>query len=44
MEQNVIRQLFSYAVKGVEIPKKDKGKRLLGVPAIIDRTAQMVVV
>lgn len=30
-------------VKGVEIPKKSGGKRLLGVPAVSDRIAQMVV-
>lgn len=30
-------------VKGVEIPKKTGGKRLLGVPAVSDRIAQMVV-
>jgi group II intron reverse transcriptase/maturase len=30
-------------VKGVEIPKKSGGKRLLGVPAVYDRVAQMVV-
>jgi RNA-directed DNA polymerase len=31
------------AVKGVEIPKKSGGKRLLGVPTVGDRVAQMVV-
>jgi RNA-directed DNA polymerase len=31
------------AVKGVEIPKKDGKMRLLGVPTISDRVAQMVV-
>ena len=35
---------FPMPVKGVVIPKKDKGKRLLGVPAVIDRIAQMVAV
>jgi len=35
---------FPMPVKGVEIPKKNKGTRLLGVPAIIDRIAQMVAV
>ncbi len=30
-------------VKGVEIPKKSGGKRLLGVPTVGDRIAQMVV-
>jgi group II intron reverse transcriptase/maturase len=30
-------------VKGVKIPKKSGGKRLLGVPAVSDRIAQMVV-
>ena len=35
---------FPMPVKGVEIPKKDKGKRLLGVPAVVDRIAQMIAV
>ena len=34
---------FPKAVKGVEIPKKNGKKRLLGVPTIADRVAQMVV-
>ncbi len=34
---------FPPAVKEVEIPKKDGGKRLLGIPTIGDRVAQMVV-
>lgn len=34
---------FPDAVKGVEIPKKDGKIRLLGVPTIADRVAQMVV-
>lgn len=34
---------FPTAVKGVEIPKKDGKKRLLGIPTITDRVAQMVV-
>lgn len=34
---------FPMAVKGVEIPKKNGKKRLLGVPTITDRVAQMVV-
>ncbi|MEG1254881.1 reverse transcriptase domain-containing protein [Clostridium sp.] len=34
---------FPKAVKGVEIPKKDGKKRLLGIPTIEDRIAQMVV-
>jgi RNA-directed DNA polymerase len=34
---------FPPAVKGVEIPKKSGGTRLLGVPTVGDRIAQMVV-
>jgi RNA-directed DNA polymerase len=34
---------FPPAVKGVEIPKKSGGIRLLGVPTVGDRVAQMVV-
>ena len=34
---------FPPAVKGVEIQKKDGGKRLLGIPTVADRVAQMVV-
>jgi len=34
---------FPPAVKGVEIPKKSGGKRMLGVPTVGDRIAQMVV-
>jgi len=34
---------FPPAVKEVEIPKKDTGKRLLGIPTVGDRVAQMVV-
>jgi RNA-directed DNA polymerase len=34
---------FPAAVKGVEIPKKSGGKRLLGIPTVGDRVAQMVV-
>ncbi len=34
---------FPPAVKEVEIPKKDGGKRLLGIPTVGDRVAQMVV-
>jgi RNA-directed DNA polymerase len=34
---------FPPAVKGVEISKKSGGKRLLGVPTVGDRVAQMVV-
>ena len=33
---------FPPAVKAVEIPKKNGGKRILGVPAVADRVAQMV--
>ncbi len=33
---------FPPAVKGIEIPKKSGGKRLLGVPTVGDRVAQMV--
>lgn len=34
---------FPPAVKGVPIPKKSGGERLLGVPTVADRIAQMVV-
>lgn len=34
---------FPPAVKAVEIPKKNGGKRILGVPTVEDRVAQMVV-
>ena len=33
---------FPPAVKGVEIPKKSGGQRLLGIPTVGDRVAQMV--
>ena len=33
---------FPPPVKVVEIPKKDGGKRILGVPTVADRIAQMV--
>jgi len=34
---------FPPAVKGVRIPKKSGGERLLGVPTVSDRIAQMVI-
>ncbi len=34
---------FPPPVKEVVIPKKDRGTRMLGVPTVADRTAQMVV-
>lgn len=34
---------FPQPVRGVEIPKKDGKKRLLGIPTIADRVAQMTV-
>ena len=32
---------FPPAVKAVEIPKKNGGKRILGVPTVADRVAQL---
>jgi RNA-directed DNA polymerase len=34
---------FPLAVKAVEIPKKSGGVRILGIPTVSDRVAQMVV-
>ena len=34
---------FPPAVKAVEIPKKEGGKRVLGIPTVSDRVAQMVI-
>ena len=34
---------FSPSVKGVAIPKKNGGERMLGIPTVGDRIAQMVV-
>ncbi len=34
---------FPPDVKGVEIPKKNGGKRLLGIPTVADRIAQMTI-
>ncbi len=34
---------FPPAVKAVEIPKKSGGRRILGVPTVADRVAQMTV-
>jgi len=34
---------FPESVKSVEIPKKNGGKRILGIPTILDRIAQEVV-
>jgi retron-type reverse transcriptase len=34
---------FPPAVKGVAIPKKSGGQRVLGIPTVADRIAQMVV-
>jgi retron-type reverse transcriptase len=34
---------FPPAVRGVEIPKKQGGTRLLGVPTVSDRIAQMTI-
>ena len=34
---------FLPPVKAVEIPKKTDGSRMLGIPTVADRVAQMVV-
>ncbi len=44
MELHELRQLYAKAVKLVEIPKFNGGKRPLGIPTIEDRIAQMAVV
>ncbi|WP_234418564.1 group II intron reverse transcriptase/maturase [Dongshaea marina] len=43
MEPYVLGKLLPPAVKAVAIPKKSGGERLLGIPTVSDRIAQMVV-
>ena len=43
MESHVLRDHFPPPVRAVPIPKKTSGERILGVPTVSDRIAQMVV-
>ena len=43
LESDEFRQLLSAAGKGVPIPKKSGGVRMLGIPTVADRIAQTAV-
>ncbi|EQD35301.1 reverse transcriptase/maturase protein [mine drainage metagenome] len=43
MESTVFGELLSPAVKQVQIPKRQGGVRILGVPTVADRIAQQVI-
>jgi RNA-directed DNA polymerase len=43
VEPALVAELFPAAVRAVEIPKRDGGSRVLGVPTVADRIAQTVV-